>query len=293
MNKETKRLSIVIVTYNRPYEVIRAIESCLINIPNNSEIIIWDNGSSEKNREIVQNKCESINFPIKYYYSKENLGPGGGKNAGWKLTTGKYVFIMDDDAIIETEYLLDKFITYMEKNESVGAAYVNIYEPLTNWIYRCELSKKIENQIQAVSFVGGGHIIRKSAFPQENLYPTKFMFGSEELYASLLIWNAGYEIHEVDTLRVLHLPTASNRILDRERDKKILVSSFIVKKMLYPIWLLPVLTIFFRLRIKKNGIRYVECKKLIEENSNNGIHRRISFATLFGLMLKFGFFPLL
>ena len=288
-----KRLSVIIVTYNRANEVIRAIKSCLGNLSSDSEIIIWDNGSNEKNKEIVETACANMDFPIRYYYSKENLGPGGGKNAAWKISNGEYVFIMDDDAVIETKNLLSTLVTYMEENEKAGATYVNIYEPSTNWTYRCNLYKKEGKKIQALSFVGGGHMIKKSAFPQENLYPTRFMFGSEEFYASLLLWDAGYEIHEVDALRVLHLPTATNRFLGAEREMMILISSYVVKRMLYPACVLPLVTVLFRLRLKKNNINYADCKSLIQQNIKNGEQKRISIRTLLNLMRKFGYIPLL
>lgn len=293
MKKNEKRLSIIIVTYNRANEVVRAINSCLRNIISDSEIIIWDNGSDESNKRTVELACNSSGFPIRYYYSKENLGPGGGKNAAWKVSCGEYVYIMDDDAVIESKNFFEELVIYMDENEHVGASYVNIYEPSTNWTYKCELKQNQNGLIHTLSFVGGGHIIRKSAFPQENLYPTKFMFGSEEFYASLLLWNAGYEIHEVNRLTVLHLPTATNRMLGKERDKMILVSSYIVKKMLYPVYILPVVTLLFRVRIKKNNIKYSECKKLIEENINNGVQERLLGRTIWKLMKKFGVIPLI
>ena len=41
--KEKIKLSIAIITYNRPVEVKRAIKSCYTDDVENTEIIIWDN----------------------------------------------------------------------------------------------------------------------------------------------------------------------------------------------------------------------------------------------------------
>ncbi len=283
-----KKIAIIIVTYNRPNEVKRAIVSCMPLDEKDVELIVWDNHSNKQNREKVESFCNDYKFPIKYFYSENNLGPGGGKNAAWLKSNAEYVFIMDDDAVIGTNDFFDKLISYMDKHTEAGAAYVNIYEPATKHNYNCKIKIEEENIVKPLAFVGGGHVIRKEIFPQKNLYPSNFMFGAEELYASLIIWDAGYEIHEIENLQVLHLPTANNRVLGKERDKNILIASFLVKTFLYPKSLHLICYLLLRVKLIKNQISWKQCKALIIDYQNFIAESRISANTILWLIQKYG-----
>lgn len=288
-----KKLTIAVATFNRPKEVIRAIASCLPFDSGNVEMIIWDNHSEKCNSVIVKKYCEESIYPIKYCYSSKNLGPGGGKNAAWLLCDSEYVFIMDDDAIIGSSNFFDKIIEYMDKHREAGAAYVNIHEPSTGHNYNCRIKNCKNGVVRTLAYVGGGHIIRRNCYPKVNLYPTDFMFGSEEVYASLIIWDSGQEVHEISDLSVIHLPTASNRIVGKERDLKIIVSAYVVKKTLYPIFLAPVCDFMFILRKKKNNLDTIECEQLIKNYSKVKAEERINLKTIAMLVQLFGIINLI
>lgn len=287
------RLSIVIVTYNRPMEVIRSIKSCLPFDIDSTEMIILDNHSKEENSIIVRNFCNNCDIPIRYYYSERNLGPGGGKNAAWLKCDSEYVFIMDDDAVIGSPDFFNKIVEYMDYHKEAGAAYVNIEESGTGHIYKCLMREQVNDVIRTLAYVGGGHIIRKSTFPQVNLYPTDFMFGSEEVYASLIVWDNAQEVHEIKDLTVLHLPTSHNRVLGKERDLKIIVSAYLVKKALYPVCLIPLCRLVLELRIYKNELNRIECRKLISKYSEIEAEKRVCLKTIINLCKEFGFVNLL
>lgn len=305
-DKEDMLLSIIIATYNRSFEVIRAIESIFpLNIKN-YEMIVWDNHSQEKDHDIVRNYCESRKENILYYYAEKNLGAGGGKNAAWLESKGKYVFIMDDDAVIHSEHYFSKLVNYMEQHPKVGAVYTDIYEPASNKHYDCMYKNhniRIENEknniamdcyignvSRALAFVGGAHIVRREAIATKNLYPRYSMFGSEETYASLLIWNNGYEVHNLADIGVYHLPTPERNFSGEIREKKIIVTAFLMKKMIYPISLQLIMYVAFRLHLKKNGFQYDdECKEILntsfcqEDVKRIGIVCLIELANLFGI----------
>lgn len=289
MNRQVK-LSIIVVTYDRPNEVLRAIESCRTKIISNYEIIIWDNHSSEKNREIVKKYCDEAGLNIRYFYSDSNLGAGGGKNEAWKQSHGQYVFIMDDDAVIYSDNYFSRLIEYMDQNQMAGIAYTDIFEPETGKHYDCKYTHvNEEGRLEALYFVGGAHIIRKESFPQKNLYPTRFKFGGEELYASFLVWESGKKIHKVSDLVVHHLPTAINRHLGKDRDRAFIIASYIVKKMTYPLCLQWGLYLLMRAHLFKNGITYdFDCKNTIKSAYNQAEISRMTLSCFIGLTKKFG-----
>lgn len=286
-------LSIVFITCNRPQELIRAIRSCKVNELSDVEIIIWDNGSTDENRQILFNFIKQCSYEVKYHFSYQNLGVAGGRNAAWALSTGKYVFFMDDDAVIETKSFFQILVDYMDKNTNVGALGIDIFEPETNCKLCCKqtcfngLSQKM-----ILCYIGAAHILRKGIYPQKKLYPEKLMYGSEELFASLLIWNLGYEIHELQTVRVLHLPSKINRCCGKERVLNLIVNQYIIKRLTYPVLLHGVIYFMLRLRLIKHQLSWKSCANLLQQRYSKDESYRISFAVIFRLISRFGLFPL-
>ena len=294
MQKNIK-LSITIATYNRPQAVIRAIESCFSckDIP--YEIIIWDNHSDPENMRIVSDYCAKSECVLRYYYSDYNKGPGGGKNEAWKKSRGEYVFFMDDDAVIVSDNYFSRLIDYMEMHPHVGIAYTTIYEPETGKYYDCEYTYvNAQKETEKIAFLGGAHIIRRSAVYCENLYPRKTTFGSEESYASLHIWDNNFQVHKIEDLIVHHLPEQYNRYLGKERDRAFILSAYAMKKLTYPKLLQPLAYIFFLLHLRKNNLKYdAFCKEWVASNFCVEDIQRISYSCLFNLAKKFGLLPLI
>ncbi len=286
------KLSINFITYNRPTELLRAINSLFPIDIENYEIIVWDNNSTPENSAIVKEGLSKIEN-ASYYYSQENLGVGGGRNKAFELSRGEYVFALDDDAVLITKGF-KKIIEYLEQNSRVSAITPNIYEPSTGVNYECKYKNKQENDIvQTFTFVGGAHIIRASAVKTKTLYPAGCRFGSEELYASLQMWDNGYTIVKMDEWQVHHLP-ASGRRLGKQRDKLINVTIHAMKKLTYPLIFTPINYILFRLHLLKNKIKYDgECKMVLKSTYDKKDVKRVKFKTLRLLRKKFGLKPLI
>jgi len=287
------KLSIAFITHNRAKELIRAIESCIKYMVDKTEIIIWDNHSNKENKEAIQKYISEISLDLKYYYSESNLGVAGGRNAVWKLSKGEYVFFLDDDAVIATENFFSKICSFMDNHEDIAVATVNIWEPETGVSLNCKHKRKDNDLVLVLSFVGGAHIIRRTVFPKEYLYPSKLFFGSEELFASYILYGQGYKICELSDLTVLHFPSNINRCFGKDRDINIIINQYIIKKLTYPRILFPVISIMFKLRILKNGLIREDYKKLLSERYDPSERCGISIKVLLKLFKQFGLIPLL
>ena len=76
----SKKISIIIPTFNRAHFIGEAIQSALEQEILEAEIIVVDDGSTDGTREVVSNYAER--FPlgfIKYLY-QENAGPANARN---------------------------------------------------------------------------------------------------------------------------------------------------------------------------------------------------------------------
>ncbi|MDJ1504457.1 glycosyltransferase [Xanthocytophaga agilis] len=99
-------ISVVIATHNRDFYLDKAIYSLSIQTlaKESYEVIIIDNASTDKTKEIAEKHLTSNSLNLHYVYSSE---PSANKarNIGWQKAQGKYVVFMDDDAIAVQEWL--------------------------------------------------------------------------------------------------------------------------------------------------------------------------------------------
>src|SRR4029453_18865179 len=81
-------VSAIVVTYNGMPWVERCLESV-----RDYETIVVDHGSTDGTVELVRRR-----FPEAHVIEEENLGMGGGNNAGMRLASGRYFLLLNSDA---------------------------------------------------------------------------------------------------------------------------------------------------------------------------------------------------
>ena len=89
-------ISVVIPTYNRGKEVVRALQSALAQTYRDHEIIIIDDGSNDDTVE----RLRPYQDQIRYVY-QANQGASAAQNAGIKLARGEYVAVLASDDLWE------------------------------------------------------------------------------------------------------------------------------------------------------------------------------------------------
>ena len=94
--------SIIIPVYNRPQEVDELLESLCNQTIKDFEVVVVEDGSSEKCDTICQKYADRL--PVNYYF-KPNSGPGPSRNYGAERSQGEYLIILDSDVIVPEKYL--------------------------------------------------------------------------------------------------------------------------------------------------------------------------------------------
>lgn len=108
-------VSIIIPLYNSEKYIAEAIESVINQTYKNWELLIVDDCSTDKSREIVK-KYASQNKQIQLIESEVNFGgPARPRNIGLKKATGKYIAFCDDDDLWLPEKL-EIQVDFLEKN---------------------------------------------------------------------------------------------------------------------------------------------------------------------------------
>lgn len=255
-------LSIAFITHNRKAELLNAINSCLLYAPYDTEYIILDNASDDGCEEYIKTALAG-KINLIYEYSETNLGVAGGRNKAFELSHGDYVFFLDDDAEIETEDFFNKIINKMNEKPDVAAAAVDIKEPETGKSLNSKHRFSVNGDTYVLSFCGCAHILRGGFYRKfKRLYPQNLKFGSEEFYASALAWMNGKTVEEFSDLTVNHFPSVINRCAGDDRKLNFIVNQYIIKKMTYPIFVLPLSKLAFELHKLKHGFTTGEWKKI-------------------------------
>ena len=93
-------VSVVIPMYNTEKYVGACLTSILGQTFQNFEVIVVDDCSTDSSPEIVKSFIPKFGGRLKLYRMKKNSGPGGASNKGVALSTGKYIFVPDNDDLI-------------------------------------------------------------------------------------------------------------------------------------------------------------------------------------------------
>ncbi|HZV00686.1 MAG TPA: glycosyltransferase family 2 protein [Planctomycetota bacterium] len=98
---ETTRpeLSVVVLSYDRPEMLGRALASLDANAPAGAEIIVIDNHSPREDE--VSRAIAPFRSRIQFVRTARNLGFTGGMNEGIRRATGELVYLSEDDIVVE------------------------------------------------------------------------------------------------------------------------------------------------------------------------------------------------
>lgn len=253
------QLTISVITMNRALQLKEAIESCLAcNLPENTEFVIIDNASTDNTKDAVYEILENSGY--KFYYEKlsENLGVGGGRNYAFGKANGKYIYLMDDDAVIseDNKDFFIKAVEFFEQHSDIVTLTTQIYD--TAWkANRLDDGKSqvYDGLYPCKMFCGGSHFLRKDFFKSSPYLNNKY--GYEEIPPSLYAADAGKENVFCPDLLIVHKPAVDK--WDKSAKENIRISiidcatPYALKKMIYP----RVFGVFLRIAYSKRCNLYL------------------------------------
>lgn len=120
------KLSVIIVTYNNEGSILNCVTSVLKNIPEDSEVIIIDNASTDFTREKLE-KILSKNKNLIVLDSKKNLGFGKANNKASELAKGEFLFLLNPDTVIPKP-IFGEIINFYEDSSNVGIVGVKLIQ---------------------------------------------------------------------------------------------------------------------------------------------------------------------
>ena len=218
-------LSIITVNYNGlkdTCELIESLQKYLLSL--SYEIIVVDNASRDNEAVALKEKYPSITT----IRSEKNLGFSGGNNLGIKEAKGNYIFLLNNDTIIENDtfkFLIDR----LNSSPKIGAVSPKIkfafsphsiqfagYMPLSTITLRNNLIGFGEQDyglheipIQTPYCHGAAMMIKKEVIDKVGYMPEIYFLYYEELDWSTQIEKAGYELWYEPLSTVYHKESQS------------------------------------------------------------------------------------
>ena len=120
-------LSVIVPVFQVEQYLEQAINCLLKQNTDDMEIILIDDGSTDKSGEICD--CFSAQYTFIKVLHQKNSGVSSARNKGLKIAKGEYVAFLDPDDFIDEGYY-SKMLACLEKNGSdiVFSKYKRFYE---------------------------------------------------------------------------------------------------------------------------------------------------------------------
>lgn len=221
MKEVIKRISFIIVNYNGQEDSCELIESIYTHIPTRYgyEIILVDNGSVKDESIYVKEKFPSV-IAIR---SDTNLGFAGGNNLGIKISSGDYIFLINNDTLLFDDSVL-KLVDFMDKNIKAAAASPKIYFPgepkVIQYAGFTPMSKitlrnksigrgEKDNEVydyegQTFATHGAAMIVRRNVVDEIGYMPEIYFLYYEEVDWCMNMKRHGYELWYVPSACIVH-----------------------------------------------------------------------------------------
>ena len=202
--------SIIIPVYNRPQEIEEVLHSLTQqDFKDNFEVIIVEDGSTEKVDEIVKKFRKQLNI---HYFFKENTGAGFSRNFGMEKARGNYFIILDSDVLLPQHYLssvkkqlTENFTDAYGGPDKAHESFTNLQKAI-NYSMTSILTtggirgkKKAVGKFQPRSFNMG---LSKKAFESTKGYSA--MKAGEDIDLTFRLWENGFETQLIDEAYVYH-----------------------------------------------------------------------------------------
>ena len=208
---------IVILALDRADETIAAIRSALSQIGVSRHVFIVDQGSQPTNLALLA--AAVADCPDATLVALErNYGVAGGRNRGSALGHGRVIFGLDNDAEFATPTTLAEAVAMLDADATLAAIgcrivlHSNGEDDTSSWGYPPGLRARSGDNFDAITFVGAGHAIRRTAWQACNGYDDVLHFCWEELDFCLRAIEQGWRIRYHGDIVVRHKVSPEQRV---------------------------------------------------------------------------------
>ncbi|NIO21773.1 MAG: glycosyltransferase [Candidatus Aenigmarchaeota archaeon] len=228
--------SIIIVNWNTKDYLLQCLESLILETNRcNIEIIVVDNGSTDGSPETVKERFRNVRL----IQNRDNLGFAKANNIGIRQSSGRYICLLNSDMKV-LEGCIDRMVTYMDQNRSIGVLAPKILNPDMTTRFDCREFPTIwntfcralglhkifprnrffsdyimwyfpHNSIRSIDYVAGCFLmVRKSAIDEVDLLDENFFMYAEDKDWCKRLREAGWDVVFYPYAEAIHHAGASS-----------------------------------------------------------------------------------
>lgn len=219
--------SVVILSYNSQ----RTLDQCLSSLSHSlmafnepSEVFVVENGSKDSSPEILKawvEKQPDLIFPIVFSH---NTGTTVSRNAAMARSTGRYVLILDSDAYISPQALVE-MKSYLDENPSVGLVAPKLFyrdgrfqmsvdkiptlwHKLNRFLHLNKMQANIDHSILKTTpvdyAISACWMLSRAAVNDVPKFDENIFYAPEDVDYCMQLWIANYKVVYLPTVNVVH-----------------------------------------------------------------------------------------
>ena len=186
MSSLLQDIDLIITTKNRVNDLLFTLDYNLSIIGfEQSQIHIVDDASTDGTFETVKAKFPQINI----VHNDESQGLIVNRNRLMRNTTRKFIFSLDDDSHVRTRDDIEEALSLLDTDKTYGCFCFKPFEQIEQPPGKEELTADV---IRVKSYIGCGHIIKRSVFEAVGEYREELEFYCEETDFCIRAYQLGY-----------------------------------------------------------------------------------------------------
>tara|TARA_Y100000310_G_scaffold172911_1_gene173011 strand:- start:4270 stop:5319 length:1050 start_codon:yes stop_codon:yes gene_type:complete len=215
------KVSVVLLNFNNDKDTVKCLDSLVkVDYPD-FEVIIVENGSDVKSKDILNSKIKSLKGKLNIVLvdKDKNYGFAEGNNIGVREAKGEYVVLLNNDTIVDKNYLktmvaklesstqiavvgsrINNIEEFYGNVETLGNVISLMGEPVNVNIKKCP---QVEDETFTFMASGCSMMFRKSVIP-EPFDGDYFIYG-EDTYTAWLARLKGYDVKIAPDSKLDHL----------------------------------------------------------------------------------------
>jgi GT2 family glycosyltransferase len=225
LSKKEHDLSIIIVSYNTCFILVKCIESIYKYSENlKIQIIISDNASTDDTVETITKKFSSLTI-IK---NKKNLGFGRANNRAIPFCKGRFILFLNPDVIL-VEPVFRKMLNFIYETNDAGAvgcrlvnldgsfqkSYYDTYPTLTNRFLDAMYIEKLIHQLRPLNIkrnailkvagiTGACILVSRDLLDRLGGFDEQFFMYCEDIDFCYRMKQLGYNVYYLGNMKMIH-----------------------------------------------------------------------------------------
>jgi GT2 family glycosyltransferase len=222
------KFSIIIINYKTKELTTACINSILKNfIDGEYEVMVVDNGSQDGSVGFLEKEFRNKIIIIS---NEQNLGFGSANNIGSKKAKGEFLFFLNSDTLITSDFLGVVFDAF-QKNKSLGAVAPKLimengeeqtyaygkFPSLFSLFVKRHRDEKNANKNDVDWLSGAALIIKKKLFEKVGGFDENFFMYFEDMDLCRRVKDLGFKNMTIPAISLVHLAGRSSENFSRKK----------------------------------------------------------------------------